>query len=270
MQTPAVNNRKTALITGASAGIGRAFAEELARNGYDLVLVARRRERLEQIGAGLRAAYGITATVIAADLSDPHAPEAIHEQLQQAHIPVDMLVNNAGYALSSNFSEESWNTHDMFLNVMVTSVVRLCHLFIPGMKARGGGQIINIASFVAYMAGTAGDLYVGAKSFMVKFSHALYLELAGSGIQVTAVCPGFTRSEFHDVMGVREDINKLPGIFWMDAAAVARLGCAAAMKGRPVCIPGLVNKVLALFMRVTPEAIQLCISRLVLKAVKKK
>jgi uncharacterized protein len=270
MQTSAGNNRKTALITGASAGIGKAFAEELARNGYDLVLVARRRERIEEIGAGLQAAYGITATALATDLSDPHAPVAIFEKLQRDNIAIDVLVNNAGYALSTKFSAESWNTHDMFLNVIVTSVVRLCHLFIPGMKVRGQGQIINIASFVAYMAGTPGDLYVGAKSFIVKFSQSLYLELADAGIQVTVVCPGLTRSEFHDVMGVREDVNKLPGIFWMDAQTVARLGYAAAMKGKPVCIPGLVNKALVFLMRVTPETILLGVVRLILKAIKKK
>ena len=270
MQTSAGTNRKTALITGASAGIGKAFAEELARNGHDLVLVARRRERLEEIGAELQEAYGITSTALAMDLSDPHAPVAIFEKLRRENIAIDVLVNNAGYALSTKFSEESWNTHAMFLNVLVSSVVQLCHLFIPGMKARGQGQIINIASFVAYMAGTPGDLYVGAKSFIVKFSQSLYLELADAGIQVTVVCPGLTRSEFHDVMGVREDANKLPGIFWMDAQKVARLGYAAAMNGKPVYIPGLLNKVLAFLMRVMPETILLGIVRLVCKTITKK
>jgi hypothetical protein len=273
MQTLAGDNRKTALITGASAGIGKAFAEELARNGYDLVLVARRRERLEEIGAGLQATYGITATALATDLSDHNAPVAIFEKLQRDNIVIDVLVNNAGYALTTKFSEGSWNKHAMFLNVMVTSVVRLCHLFIPGMKARGQGQIINIGSILAYMAGTPGELnelYVGAKSFIVKFSQSLYLDLANAGIKVTVVCPGFTRSEFHNVSGLREEVNKMPAIFWMDAPAVARLGYAAAMKGRPVCIPGLVNKVLVFLMRVTPETILLGVVRLISKAITKK
>ena len=270
MQTPAGNNRKTALITGASAGIGKAFAEEFARNGYDLVLVARRRERLEEIGAGLQAAYGIRARALVADLSDPHAPVAIFEELQRDTIAIDVLVNNAGYELATQFSQESWSNHELFINVMITSMLHLCHLFIPGMKSRGRGRIINIASFITGMVGLGGDLYVAAKSFMVKSSHSLYLELADAGIQVTAVCPGFTRTEFHDAMGVREDIDKLPGIFWMDAPAVARLGYAAAMKSKPVYIPGLFNKVLAFLMRVTPETILIGIARLILKAKKKK
>jgi len=270
MQTSAGNNRKTALITGASAGIGKAFAEELARNGYDLVLVARRRERLEEIGAGLQAAYGITATALATDLSDPHAPVAIFEKLQRDNIAIDVLVNNAGYELATKFSEESWSNHERFINVMITSMLHLCHLFIPGMKARGQGNIINVASFITNMVGLGGDLYVAVKSFMVKASHSLYLELAEAGIHVTVVCPGFTRSEFHDVMGVREDVNKLPGIFWMDAQTVARLGYAAAMKGKPVYIPGLVNKALVFLIRITPETILLGVVRLILKAITKK
>jgi len=273
MQTSAGSNRKTALITGASAGIGKAFAEEFARNGYDLVLVARRRERLEEIGAGLKAAYGITATVLSMDLSEPHAPIAIFEKLQQDNIAIDVIVNNAGYALSTKFSEENWNNQAMFLNVMLTSVVRLCHLFIPGMKARGHGQIINVGSILAYMAGTPGklnELYVGAKSFIVKFSQSLHLDLANAGINVTIVIPGFTRSEFHDVNGIRDEVNKMPAIFWMDASAVARLGYAAAMKGRPVCIPGIINKLLVFLMRVTPETILLGVVRLISKSLTKK
>lgn len=270
MQTLAGNNRKTALITGASSGIGKAFAEEFARHGYDLVLVARRRQRLEEIGAGLQAAYGITATAIVADLSDPHAPIAIFEELQRGNIAIDVLVNNAGYELATKFSEESWSNHEHFINVMIASMLHLCHLFIPDMKARGQGRIINIASFITGMIGMSGDLYVAAKSFMVKSSHSLYLELADANIQVTAVCPGFTWSEFHDVMGVREDTNKLPGIFWMDAPTVARLGYAAAMKGHPVYIPGLFNKVLAFLMRIMPETILFCVARFILNATKKK
>ena len=123
---------------------------------------------------------------------------------------------------------------------------------------------------MAYMAGTPGDLCVGAKSFIVKFPQSLYLDLADAGIQVTVVCPGFTRTEFHDVMGVREDANKLPAIFWMDAPAVARLGYAAAMNGRPVCIPGLLNKALVFLMRVTPETILFGVIRLIFKAITKK
>ena len=156
MQTSAGTNRKTALITGASAGIGKAFAEELARNGHDLVLVALCWERLEEIGMRLQSAYGITAMVLAMDLSDPDAPVAIFEKLQRDNIAIDILVNDAGYELATKFSEEIWSNHERFINVMITSVLRLCHLFIPGMKARGQGNIINVASFITNMVGLEG------------------------------------------------------------------------------------------------------------------
>lgn len=259
---------RTALITGASSGIGKAFAEVCASRGFSVILVARRKERLDEIAGELRARYHVAATSLPADLSDPRAPEHIREQIQEMGIHIDVLVNNAGYSLSGRFSSQPWKAHDMFLNVMITSAVHLCHLFIPGMKARSYGRIINVASFAAFMAGTAGDLYVGAKSFLVKFSQALAVELAGSGIHVTAVCPGFTRSEFHDVMGVRKEADKLPGIFWMDARTVARQGYAAVMKGKAVYINGMLNTFLTLVLLLIPDTVQLCIGRLTLKKSK--
>lgn len=263
------DSRRTALITGASSGIGKAFAEVFARHGFNIVLVARRGEQLNGIACDLQTRYPIIAITLPADLSDPRAPEYIYERLQQKNIHIDALVNSAGYSLPKAFTDEEWKTHDMFLHVMITSAVHLCHLFIPGMKARGYGRIINVSSFVAFMAGTAGDLYVGAKSFLVKFSQSLDLELSGSGIHVTAVCPGFTRSEFHDVMGVRKDVDRLPTLFWMEAQTVAQQGYDAVMRGRPVFINGLLNKLIAFLMHSIPDSLQLYIGRIILKQSKK-
>jgi short-subunit dehydrogenase len=244
----------TALVTGASSGIGAALARVFAEHGFDLVLTARRADRLEALARELASAHGCSARVIVADLSDPAAPARIFDEVTGAGIAIDALVNNAGYGLPGGFLRSSWAEHAAFLQVLVTSAAELCRRFAPGMVDRGRGWIINVGSVVALVPGTAGHtLYGAAKSLVIRFSESLALELAPRGVRVTALCPGFTDSEFHDVNGMRRQVSGLPRWMWMDAATVARLGYDAVMRGQIVCVTGRVNRALVLLSRYTPQ-----------------
>ena len=247
---------RRALVTGASAGIGRAFAEVLAARGYALVLTARRRDRLEAVADALRAPYGVPVDVLVEDLSDPAAPARLAEALHARGLAIDLLVNNAGYGVPGRYEKPAWQAHRDFLQVMVTSVCELTWRLLPGMVERQWGRIINVASLAALLPAPAGHtLYGASKAFLVKFSEALAAEGAGRGIQATAVCPGFTLSEFHDVTGTRTEVSRMPKFLWMDAPAVAREGYDAVMAGRAVYVTGRVNRSIAWLVRVLPQAL---------------
>lgn len=247
---------RTALITGASAGIGAAFARFLASEGYALLLVARREERLHQLAAELSEQYGVHCEVFAADLSDPAAPAAIVDYAQNNHIDIDVLINNAGLSGNDPFASTPWPSLAVELQLMVTAVTELCHRVLPGMQSRGWGRIINLSSLAAFAPPTGSLLYTGIKSYVLGISQSLNMELKPQGIHVTALCPGFTHSEFHDAMGTREQANQLPGILWQEAEPVVREGWSAVMKGKAVCIPGTVNKIIASSFRPMPVSLQ--------------
>lgn len=249
---------RTALITGASAGIGAALARVFAEHGFGLVLTARREDRLQKLAAELEENYGVRAAVIAADLADPAAPQRLFDEIRARGVTVDVLVNNAGYGVPGSFKRSPWSTHAEFMQVLVLAVLQLTHLFEPGMRERGYGRILNVASLAGLVPGSAGQtLYGAAKSFLIKFSESLSLEHAGDGILVSALCPGFTYSEFHDVAGVRGLVSKLPRYMWMDADTVARIGYRALMAGQTICVPGKVNQTIASLTRLVPESIAL-------------
>ncbi len=249
---------RTALVTGASAGIGTALARVFARNGFDVVLTARREHRLSEVARDLENDFGVTACVIAADLADPGAPAALASDLERRKIAVDALVNNAGYGVAGRYRNSPWETHATFLRVLVTAVAELTHRFEPGMTSRGYGRIINVASLAALVPGSAGHtLYGASKAFLVKFSESLALEHRKDGVQVSALCPGFTYSEFHDVLGNRKLVSRLPKYMWMDAETVAREGYDAVMAGRVLCVPGVVNQTIASVTRLIPEPLAL-------------
>lgn len=247
--------RRTALVTGASAGIGAALARELARGGFDLVLVARRRERLESLATALEQEFRVRARAIVMDLAKTTAPERLRDELGAAEIPVDVLVNNAGYGVPGTFTETTWDTQRDFLRVMLTSVQHLTHLFVPPMRERRWGRVLNVASVAAYAPARPGSLYGPTKSFLVGATRALALELEGTGVTATALCPGFTYSEFHDVMGTRETVRKLPHWLWMDAETVAREGVQALLKGKIVHVPGRINRLLVTGGRLMPTGL---------------
>jgi uncharacterized protein len=254
--------RRTALITGASAGIGEAFAEVFASEGFDVVLVARREDRLHAVATRLRDAYGVRADVIVADLGDPQAPDRIVSALATRGLQVDALVNNAGYGVPGAYLRSPWERHDAMLRVMVTSVAELTYRLLPAMLERGYGRIVNVASLAGLVPSPGGHtLYAATKAFLIKFSEALGHEVLAKGVHVTALCPGFTYSEFHDVTGTREQMKNLPAWLWMDAATVARQGYEAVMSGEPILVNGRVNRAIAVLVKVAPQWIIRAVER---------
>ena len=248
-------NRRLALVTGASAGIGAAFARILASHGYDLALTARRTERLEALGEEIRLRYGVETLTVGADLADPEAPGQILDHLSAHGRTVDALVNNAGYGLPGNFADIPWRDHAAFVQVMVTAPCELAHRVSGDMQARRFGRIVNVASLAGLLPAAAGHtLYAASKAFLVRFSQSLHLEMAGDGVHVTALCPGFTYSEFHDVNGTRAlATSSTPPWLWLGADEVAAAGYEAMEANRPVCVPGAPNKAIAALAKAIPE-----------------
>lgn len=249
---------RTALVTGASAGIGAAFARELAKRGTNLVLVARRLDRLDQLASELREKHAIKVEVMACDLADRTAPATLVERLKQQGVVIDMLVNNAGYGVTGYFVSQPWNVQADFIQVLMTAPTELCHRLLPGMLERGHGRIINVASLAGHIPGSAGQtLYAGAKSYLIKLSQALHLEYGHDGVHTCALCPGFTYSEFHDVTGSRAMMSKLPKWMWMDADTVVRQGLDAVERGEAVYINGRVNRLIKSMLKLIPDRLAL-------------
>ena len=255
--------RRLALVTGASAGIGAAFARRLAAAGHDLVLSARRVERLEALADELRARHGVEALVAPADLSAPHGARTLLDQAAAHGRAVDVLINNAGYGLPGAFAKTRWADQQAFLQLMVTAPCELAHGLIAPMVERRYGRIVNVASVAGLIPGAAGHtLYAGAKSLMIKFSQSLHLEAAPHGVHVTALCPGFTYSEFHDANGSRARVNAATPIWaWLQADRVAEDGWAAVEANRPICIPGAVYKVICGVARLVPDGLALAVMK---------
>ena len=253
--------RPLSLITGASAGIGTAFAHELAARGHDLVLVARRVERLQALAERLRGGHPGTITVLPLDLADPAAPRQLCESLAQRQLAVDWLINNAGYGVPGTFEANAWGTHADFLQVLMTAPTELAWRLLPGMRERGHGRIINVASLAGHVPGSAGHtLYAASKAYLIKFSQSLALENRGHGVHVSALCPGFTRSEFHDVTGTRALMDKLPGFMWLSAQEVARQGVEAVERGVVVHVTGRVNQSIKVLFKLMPDRLALWLS----------
>ncbi|MEO6518680.1 MAG: SDR family oxidoreductase [Pseudoxanthomonas sp.] len=242
-----------ALVTGASSGIGAAIAREYARRGKPLILTARRIDRLHALAVELSAL--VPCEVIAADLSDPAAPQQLFEQTQARGWFVDTLVNNAGYGVPGRYLSQSWKTHAQFLQVMIVAVGQLTHLYLPAMEAAGRGRILNVASLAGLVPASAGHtLYGATKAWLIRFSEALALESRKHGVHVTALCAGFTYSEFHDVNGMRAQVSRLPKFLWLDAAQVARIGVDAVESGKMRVVTGSINKLVAFISRYMPDA----------------
>jgi hypothetical protein len=246
----------TALVTGASAGIGKAFAELLAGRGYDLVLTARRADRLEALAAALSAAHGISAHAVPADLADHAAPAALCDQIRGRGVVVDVLVNNAGYGVPGRYVATGWQQHADFLQVLVTAVAELTHRLLPPMIERRWGRVVQVASLAALVPAAPGHtLYAASKAFLLKFTEALAPEVAPHGVHVTALCPGFTHTEFHDVTGTRAQVSTMPRWMWSDAHEVVQAGYDAVMAGRRVVVPGRVPRALAFGAKHLPDAV---------------
>jgi short-subunit dehydrogenase len=222
-----------ALVTGASAGIGASFAEQLASEHYDVILVARRKELLEERCEDLRKRFGVKAELIAQDMTDPNAIERIRDHC--AGRPIDVLVNNAGYPMTELFHKMSWSAIEAGVQILVKSVVHLSHAFLPDMIARGSGTIINVASMAGFEPGSyRSSLYSSSKAFVIAFSESVNSELEGTGVTMTAVCPGFTKTEW--TMKNRLKNSSVPDMFWMESEAVVEKGLADARRGSPVSV----------------------------------
>ena len=243
-----------ALITGATAGIGKEFATQLAATGWNLVLIARRQNLLEEIAQALSKQYKIKAHTIVADLSKHDQVQKIYAQCQENNLKVAMLVNNAGYGVPGDFEKSSWQIHSDSLQVMLNSVVELCYVFYPNMLKERYGRIINVASLAGFAPPTAcHTLYGATKSFLIRFSHSLHLEAQDKGVHVTALCPGFTYTEFHDVNGTRSMVKKLPKFMWMNATDVVKQGIIAVEKNKAIKINGKINRTIAAISSAFPD-----------------
>ena len=255
-------SRRTVLITGASSGIGEAFADVFASERFDLVLVARREERLRAVAGAVASRYGVAAHVLRADLSGRDAAQRLADELTRREVVVDALVNNAGYGVPGTFLVPAWEQHAAQMQVMMTAVAELTYRLLPGMIARGYGRIINVASLAGLVPAPGGHtLYAASKAFVIRYSESLAHEVRDAGVNVTALCPGFTQSEFHDRTGTRDRVSKLPSFLWMDAATVARQGYEAVMAGRSVYINGRVNRTIAALANCLPNALVTMVSR---------
>ncbi len=248
-------DRRLALITGASAGIGQALARVYAEHGWDVVLTARRTDRLEALADELKLRAGVETIVIPEDLADPAAPERLIEALADRGRTVDALINNAGFSRTDGFEAVPWEQHRAMLQVMLLAPVELAHRVLPGMVERRFGRILNVASLAGYSPATGGDtLYGPIKSFLIKASAGLHLETREKDVHVTALCPGYTWSEFHDVNGQRQQVaHSTPEWVWMGADEVARAGYEASEANRPICVPGAPNKVASALLKVLPD-----------------
>jgi uncharacterized protein len=241
---------QTALVTGPTAGIGHAFAQQLAARGYALVLVARDRERLEQTAAELRASHGVDVEVLPADLTDRAALARVEARLAEESRPVDLLVNNAGFGLKERFLDNPVDTETAMLDVLVTAVLRLSHAALGPMAARGHGGIINVSSVAAFLPrGT----YSAAKAWVNSFSEWAAHEYRPRGVTVMSLCPGFTRTEFHERMEVGRD--SAPAFMWLDAEQLVATALGDFDKGRVYSIPSPQYKAIAAAARLVPNGL---------------
>lgn len=241
---------KTAMITGASSGLGAEFARQLAATGADLVLVARDRDALDDLARTLSADHGVACEVLPADLTEPEGLAAVAERLRDPGRPVGILVNNAGFGLDLRFERNDIADEQRHLDLHVGATMHLSHAALGPMIARGSGRIVNVASVAAFMPrGTYGAV----KAWIVSFSR--WANATYAPVTVTAVCPGFTHTNFHERMGLPPGKEGVPAWMWLDARDVVREGLRDAGRGRAVSIPSLRYKVLVALVRVLPSAL---------------
>jgi short-subunit dehydrogenase len=248
-------SRQTALITGASSGIGLELARSFAAGGFDLVLVARNKSALDAIAGELAAAYSIKAAAFASDLSDAAAPAALYERLRASGARIDVLVNNAGFGVRGNFLAQPAESQFDMVEVNVSALTRLSRLFGADMLARGRGRILNVASTAAFQPGPGMAVYYATKSYVLSLSEAMSEELAGTGVTVTCLCPGPTATGFAAAAKMEDALLFKLGA--MDARTVARLGYEATLEGRRLIVTGLRNKLGAFFVRFSPRGLVL-------------
>ena len=252
-------SRRRVLVTGASAGIGRALAAVYAAEGWDLILTARRKDPLDTLADELEATHGCDGRVIVADLGVEGAVTRLVSEIRLLGLTVDGLINNAGFSRTEGFLNTPPEDQAAMIRVMLTAPVALSRALVPDMVERGFGRVLNVASLAGRMPATGGDtLYGPIKSFMIKASQGLWLEMRGTGVHVTALCPGYTLTEFHDVNGTRDEVSTAyPAWMWQTADHVARVGYAACEANRSQVTPGIMNNLMAGLAKHLPDRMAL-------------
>jgi len=249
-----------ALVTGASGGIGLELARLLARGGHDLVLVARSAEKLQTLARELEGEHGVRAHALPADLTDPGAPERIAAELRGRGVEVEVLVNNAGFGVAAPFAEADTARQVEMIQVNVTALTHLTRLFLPAMLSRRSGRILNVASTAAFQPGPFLAVYYATKAYVLSFSEAVAEEVRGTGVTVTALCPGPTHTGFAAEARMEGTLLFRAGRV-MDAATVARVGYRGMMRGKRLVIPGVLNQVVATVAQRSPRALVLRLVR---------
>ena len=251
---------KRAVITGASSGIGKAFAERLARDGYDVVLVARRRERLESLATVLSDTWGVLVDVLPADLTNPSDLKLVEQKVRDDS-SLELLVNNAGFGKIGAYGDLDLDVEDEEIRLNILALVRLTHAAIPGMIARHRGAIINVSSIVAFLPVPFLATYSATKAYVNTFTEAIHEELKGTGVKIQALCPGRTHTEFHERAGInttnhpstcREPLGRTKG---MEPELVVDASLRALQRDKVICVPGISNRVNARIMSLLPRAL---------------
>jgi short-subunit dehydrogenase len=243
--------KKTALITGASGGIGLELARIHALKGDNLVLIARSSEKLDEVKRELETGFKIEVLNIVKDLSVKDAAKEIFDEVKGKNIAIDYLVNNAGFGDFGLFAGCDWDKQERMINLNITALTHLMRLFLPGMIERGGGKILNVASLASFLPGPTMSVYFASKAFVLSFSEAINNEVKGKGVSVTALCPGSTESNFHAV--AMNDPNLEEDRKMQSAKVVAEIGYRAMMKGKPFVIPGFKNAFSVFLVRFLPR-----------------
>jgi short-subunit dehydrogenase len=247
-------SRPVALVTGASSGIGEALAGLFAAAGHDLVLVARSADKLKALAATLAARHGVRVRVEPADLSAPGAAETLAARLKRAREPVNVLVNNAGVLAQGRFAAMDAASHQQIIDLNISGLTAMLSAFVPTMVARGAGRVLNVASIASFQPVPSLATYAASKAYVLSLTESLSEELRGSGVSITALCPGITATGMLDqVVGANPQVSRIPGFLIGDVTDVARQGFDACMKGDVICVPGVVNQAAMLASRSTPK-----------------
>lgn len=254
-------HRRTALITGASSGIGRELARVFAANDFDLVITARRALRLNVLARELERRHGVRVTALGADLAEPGVPESLFEETEGQGVAIDVLVNNAGFGVFKEFGAASLADHLSVVQLNIVALTALTRLFLPSMIKRGEGRILNVASVAGFAPTPSAAVYGATKAYVLSLSEALGTELEGTGVTVTALCPGLTETEFSSVAAGRQGASAIPDLFKLDAAEVAREGFHAAMAGEPVRVNGLAYQLAVEMLRYQPRVVTRAVGR---------
>ena len=261
MALPEPSPSSVALVTGASSGIGAAIAGELGRRGHNLALAARREDRLRELAGELSHAHGIRAEVIGCDLATPEGRDQMAKAIEGTGLEVEILVNNAGFGVFGDFAASERGRENRMVSVNVSAVLDLSSRYLPPMVERGRGTVINIASVAAFQPMPGNATYAATKAFVLSFSEAVHDELKGTGVTLTAVCPGPIRTEFMEAAEIPEAERQTPGFIWMTAEELAHDAVEAAEKGKRAVVPGATNQLAALAGRHSPRSLALPIVR---------